>query len=374
MDNEDYDLEPDEIHVPPDPAITAEVFAQWRNPVYGATHPERLANPFWTWLVRSRLSAYQANELFSGPDSVEAGPCWSFNRFGQSRTLLPDGRTIWIAGEHEDHYDPDFHIYNDVTIDDGEGNIEILGYPRNAFPPTDFQSATLVDDQILLIGNLGYPEDRQIGSTQVLLLDTHTWQVTKLETTGQLPGWISNHRATQTPSGEIVITGGTVQHHDGLLENIEDWQFDLRDRKWTRLTNRNWRRWELCREDEEYNELWEMRQILWRREANFPDEDSMIDESKYDSAQLEAVASLYQPALEHRKIEVEVEQYNLHSIEVAGVRIDFVEDSYAIKVSVRGELRAPVVDGLIAETCQKLSDVEQVKYVAVERSPDDYHS
>ena len=73
-------------------------------------------NPVWEWLVRCRVSAYWANEEFNGPSSFEAGPCWCFRRFGQSKTELPDGRVVLIGGEHEDSYDPDFYIYNDVVV------------------------------------------------------------------------------------------------------------------------------------------------------------------------------------------------------------------------------------------------------------------
>ncbi len=44
------------------------------------------------------------------------GKTWRwFERFGQSKTITLDGRTIHIGGEHEDHYDPDFFIYNGVN-------------------------------------------------------------------------------------------------------------------------------------------------------------------------------------------------------------------------------------------------------------------
>ena len=38
--------------------------------------------------------------------------CSRFFRLGGTRTELSDGRVIWIGGEHEDGYDPDFCIYN----------------------------------------------------------------------------------------------------------------------------------------------------------------------------------------------------------------------------------------------------------------------
>jgi hypothetical protein len=100
----------------PDVSVTPELFTKWRSPRYGNANPERMNNPVWEWLVRCRVSAYWANEEFDGPSSFDAGPCWCFRRFGQSKTQLPDGRTVLIGGEHEDFYDPDFYIYNDVVV------------------------------------------------------------------------------------------------------------------------------------------------------------------------------------------------------------------------------------------------------------------
>ena len=60
---------------------------------------------------------------------------------GQAHVVLPDDRNVYIAGEHEGHYDPDFYIYNDVVIVDGDC-IRILCYPESVFTLTDFHTAT----------------------------------------------------------------------------------------------------------------------------------------------------------------------------------------------------------------------------------------
>src|SRR6185369_11799713 len=97
-------------------------------------------------------------------------------RFGQSSTLLGDGRRIAIAGEHEDYYDPDFYIYNDVIVHHPSGEVDIYCYPREVFSPTDFHSATLVGDRIVLIGRLGYSGTRMPEVTPVYALDTSTYR------------------------------------------------------------------------------------------------------------------------------------------------------------------------------------------------------
>ncbi len=89
-------------------------FRAGRSPRFGAKNGERMEIPFWTAMIRAGVSAWEASELF---DDVErASPVWCAQRFGQSITFLPDGRIVQIAGEHEDHYDPDFCIYNDVFV------------------------------------------------------------------------------------------------------------------------------------------------------------------------------------------------------------------------------------------------------------------
>ncbi|MGC4096864.1 MAG: hypothetical protein QM706_07085 [Nitrospira sp.] len=155
----------------PPPAMSRDEFLAWRVVRLGETNPTRLDNPLWHWLVRTRWSAYQANEIFKGPSPFDSGPMWCFDRFGKSETPLPDGRVVHIGGEHEDSYDPDFFIYNDVTVIAPDGAITLLGYPHEVFAPTDFHSATLVGDSIFVIGGLGYKHLRIEGATPVFRLE-----------------------------------------------------------------------------------------------------------------------------------------------------------------------------------------------------------
>lgn len=150
---------------------------------------------------------------------ADEGHKWFFHRFGMSRTRMPDGRVICIAGEHEDYYDPDFCIYNDVvvlkpgagqrSVTETNGDIEFYDYPFEVFPPTDFHSATLVGDKIYLIGSLGYLSSRRKDFTPVFLLDTQTYRITELQTHGEFPGWIYDHHASfDEPNNAIIVRGG----------------------------------------------------------------------------------------------------------------------------------------------------------------------
>jgi hypothetical protein len=203
--------------------------------------------PFWLWMVREGCNAYRARERLA-PDtsSVYDGPVWCFDRFGMTRTELPDGRTLCVGGEHEDSYDPDFCIYNDLVVLGPGDAVAIYGYPEAVFPPTDFHTATLVGDALILIGSLGYGAARQPGITPVYCLDTRTYTIEPLPTEGAMPGWISRHDAEFDPDGGIVVRGGQVWEAHGdrhrLRDNLEEYRLDLATGRWEQLTDRRqWR-------------------------------------------------------------------------------------------------------------------------------------
>jgi hypothetical protein len=173
---------------------------------------------------------------------------------GASQTELREGRVVCIGGEHEDSYDPDFYIYNDVIVFDPSGQIEIYGYPVEIFQPTDFHTASLIDQRIIVIGCVGYRGARHPGHTPVYALDLSGYHFSKIETSGEMPGWISRHSASLDARGLITIRGGQVfQQRSGkekFLRNVEDYALDVKSWEWRRLTNRNWRQYSIYQEDE----------------------------------------------------------------------------------------------------------------------------
>jgi hypothetical protein len=178
---------------------------------------------------------WQANS----PKYKQGDAVWSFVRFGQTCTKLADGRQIYIGGEHEDWYDYDFHIYNDVIVIDRNMAIEIYCYPLTAFKPTDFHTATLVGDSIYIIGRLGYHGLRQPGETPVYRLDCNTFRIESIATSGDNPGWIHNHHAEYLPTrhaikvtqGEIFLRFEGKRH---ARKNRATYYLDLATAQWTR--------------------------------------------------------------------------------------------------------------------------------------------
>ncbi|HEY0682706.1 MAG TPA: ankyrin repeat domain-containing protein [Steroidobacter sp.] len=198
----------------PDPDVylltaSQEQFERAMTRRFGRGNPEQFHEPFWESMIRAGVSAYAAAEWFATGRKHER-PVWCARRFGQSMTFLPDGRIVQIGGEHEDHYDPDFCIYNDVFVHERNGAIRIYGYREAEFPPTDFHTATLFEDCIYIIGGLGYLEQRRYGETPIFRLHLEDFHIERLRATGAAPGWIYSHRAQLLDSGVIRITGGTI--------------------------------------------------------------------------------------------------------------------------------------------------------------------
>jgi hypothetical protein len=238
---------------------------------------------------------------------MDAGPGWCFDRFGQSSTELPDGRTLLIAGEHEDYYDPDFHIYNDVVALHPNGSIDIFGYPAEVFPPTDFHTATLVGDQIIIIGSLGYQEQRKPSTTPVLKLNVSSLAISAVKTSGQPPGWIHEHEAILEESGDsILIRYGKLDRGGegaSLVENVDDWRLHLSDWSWERVTDRRWPRWEIVRTDRRPNHLWQIQQAIWCRRVGWPEElATTMHELEHELGSrpdLDLVEKLFRPKTPH---------------------------------------------------------------------------
>lgn len=207
----------------------------WRRR-FGTRNPEPMDDPFWIAMIRSGTGAFAAGDRF-GRDSDEK-PIWCANRFGQSITVLPDGRIVEVAGEHEDFYDDDFCIYNDVFVHEPGGAIRIYGYPAELFPPTDFHTATLIGDTIWLVGSAGYRGTREYGRTPVYALDTRSFRIERIDTSGDAPGWISKHRADAVAPNAIRITEGKIAFDDGgkevHSENRGVCVLDVRRRTWTK--------------------------------------------------------------------------------------------------------------------------------------------
>lgn len=355
------------LDLPLDPAVTRKLFRKWRAPRFGQSNPERMNNPVWEWLVRSRKTAYWLTQHFGEPSALEAGPGWCFNRFGRSGTVLPDGRKVLIAGEHEDCYDPDFQIYNDVVVLHPNGRLDILGYPRKVFPPTDFHSATLAGDQIFIIGGLSYPEERQAAKTRVYCLDLQSFSISPFATCGPAPGWIHHHAAELEPDGKsIILRGGRVDS----VRNINDWRLRLDTGQWEQLTKNVWQVWKVQRKDGQLLHLWQIRSHLTLQstgQLNLLTEQMSKLQEQFDiptleeqvggSIDAEAEAQLFHPPIDHEK-GPDTGKFDIRYLLINGVSVRYEEGLQEIEITFEGALPQKTVNAVVKDLAAKLTRLE----------------
>lgn len=385
---------------------THEELATWRIARRGNANPENMTNPLWVWGVENPQSAYKMTETFEADLSDDHDdPYWCFKRFGQTKTVLADGTIVYIAGEHEDHYDPDFFIYNDVVVTSPNGEISIYGYSLSDFPATDFHSATLVGDQIVLIGSLGYPDYRDAAQTQVLILDTKDWSIQHQLTTNS-PGWISRHEVVYDTQRKVIRVTNIQKwtEEQDLTDDFSTWELDLSSWNWNCIEVKNWNQYRFSRKDGELNNLCQIRTNHSTQNLGI-DLNSIIGEDEYDEETLalikegfaiiekdtkkvlkkakpELLETLYQPPIPFTQIprpEVDYDAedadeqeeiidktypHNHYRIEVNQVQICFIEDMYEVIMRVEGELDIKTTEILLKSTKNNLSKVEGVKYIS----------
>lgn len=322
---------------------------------------------------------------------------------GMSTTYLSDGRTFWIAGEHEDYYDPDFFIYNDVIVRDADQNVRIYAYSEEAFPPTDFHTASPYrnESKLLLIGALDYPDNRKIGSTRVQSLDLDSLKITQIETKGRSPGWIHKHKASVDADGlGITVTGGQVYDGSTYLENIDDWHLSFSDWRWEQLTNRKWTRIEVQRKDQGWLHLFEYSSLKFNLEHRGLESPERSELAKKIGAvpDLNLYESLMVPSLAHEPFPIQESQGNedddvedeeetrlpdclmagpyddewcSHRILVDGICVRFRNESRSIVVTIEGELPKEKVQGITKEMCARLAKLENSECELVWHRPEE---
>jgi hypothetical protein len=322
-------------------------------------------NPVWEWIAKMQFDAFVANRKLGGPDARNAGPCWSFVRYGQTSTHLPDGRTIYIGGEHEDYYDPNFNIYNDVVVQLPDGSLKFYGYPPSIFPPTDFHSATQVGGRLVLIGRLGGKGDGTLCTTPVVVLDLDTFAIEPMITKGEAPGWIHQHQAEMVDSGAgIRISGGSVYRGDALpiVENLDEWRLCLSSGIWERLTIRPCQHWILAREDGDDFHLLAYKMAIIEQTLNSESKNrsSALGGELGVEPDLDLFMTLFCPSIPHVSLPAREGDCEIHRIIIEGVQIRFGDQGKWIIISIEGELPSLSVDFLVGEICSKLAKLENI--------------
>ncbi len=352
--------------------ITRGIFERQCKRRFGTANPERMLEEYYQYVVRSGLDPPPDVREELGlrrnlPCSDETicggiGPDWFFDRFGISRTLMPDGRILCIGGEYEDFYDPDFCIYNDlivlrpalgqvqVTLDSGQ--VEIYGYPESVFPPTDFHSATLVDDKLYLIGRLGYSDARRENETPVYVLDHSNYEIEPVLTTGPCPGWIYDHHAAYDAGRHaITVRGGKLHQANATQQtlNFAAHQLHLADMRWERLALR-----------ETHRRFVIEKKIRWRGVAR------QLLGSNYDlfwppEEACRPTNVPHAPLLENC-LTAEGLGTQVHQIDVQGVRVHFDPSFNELRVRFEGELSAEIINQVLSDVAGNLRSTSGCKW------------
>lgn len=331
-------------------------------------HPTELTNPYWQWLFSFGLSSDDIHRVTNTNFHYDTPPFWSAERNGQSRTTTPDGREIYIGGEYEDSYDPQFYIYNDVIVKHPNGEIQFFGYPREVFSPTDFHSATLIDKDIWIVGSIGYFQQRNFESTQIYKLNIESYQITKVETANS-PGWISRHQA-HFEKNKIVISGGQIDKHDDLplTENIDTWSLDINTLEWKNLTNHQWQRFYVKKKDNSYLNLFTFSSLLFSLEHMPESYKKDIEQLKEDlrcEPDIESFKRLYIPPLDFTEDDGEYD-FNTVAILIDGIKIRYVDNMKDIQVYVEGILPNEKLTILQNDLKDKLSRIENAECIICE--------
>jgi len=344
---------------------TKQTYLTTKNRHFGTKNPEVMKVEFWYEMIKKGGSAWGARDHYSDTEDSNGDAVWSYQRFGKSTTILDNGYIIEIAGEHEDYYDPDFCIYNDVIVFDQQRNFTIYSYPRSVFPPTDFHTATLIEkNNLLIIGNLGYPEDR-IEETQLYLLNLENFKIQKVSASGQSPGWIHGHKATLSEDKQtVMISKGKIDlgSDSSLQENIDDWSLNLTTWEWKRLTTRKWTRFEINRCHKKANHLWEIRQALWALETNWQDnydkDITSLEKELHYKPDVKLIKTLYSFNLEHTALQEDFDESGVYWLFIDGIKVRFVEEMDGLQVSIEGELAENIINCLVQSLLTKLSVLE----------------
>lgn len=216
------------------PDFSLPEYGPWLHRKLGTCNPDRMNNPFWDLMVRTRANPGPVARAWSLPERKRPA-VWCFDRYGSTLNRLPDGRFVEIGGEHEDYYAPNFCIYNDVVVHHPDGSFDLYGYPREVFGATDYHTANLLGDWIYVIGCLGYPIDRRSGETPLYRLNIHTFAMEPLTTTGG-PGWIHRHYARSVDDRTIEVVSGLIVNGPDAHKNTAVFQLDVITLNWSVVT------------------------------------------------------------------------------------------------------------------------------------------
>ncbi len=353
-------------------------YQAFKHPIFGKQNPTKITNSFYQWVIKHNLSAWEIKSLIVDVNDringCEVPPLWCQARMGQSRTLLADGRIILIGGEYEDYYDPDFCLYNDISVINTDGTIETSNYPKAIFPPTDFHTATLVgtgsDAHILIVGSIGYINERCYNHTPVYRLNINNFKIEQVATRNSI-GWIHKH-STVVKDNRLIVTNGKIitDETSPLIDNVNTWTLNLNTLIWKKLIHhdRNWQRFYVRRLDNNELHLWEYSRLNSDLFSNSFTEaeqwSNRISDAINKVPDLDSYRLLFIPPIDHEIFNVAnscEESIDYEQILfIDGIKVSYKNDDQCIQVIIEGKLSKDKLELLQQNLRHKLSKVENM--------------
>ncbi|MDM1757874.1 hypothetical protein HX127_09895 [Acinetobacter sp. 256-1] len=155
----------------------------------------------------------------------------------------------WRWYDHKDYYEPDFPIYNDVTIKYFDQNLkfsyEIWNYPEAQFPPV-YAHSTVYNEKtnaVYITGGLGTGERQCKNITEIYQLDLDTKDIQKIEALGESPPCLHYHQSEICDHVLIAMKEGNILKNGIEIKNLYVWYFNLQTKTWLAQESEQYHHW-----------------------------------------------------------------------------------------------------------------------------------
>ncbi len=289
------------------------------------------------------LPQYQTllTKVKQNPTPLNVKPALNFCRAGETCTRLPDGRFIVTGGHIKGQ------ALNDVCITDGNKQ-SWLGYPSHVLPPIYEHTATVLGNELWLIGS-AHIDKTCLYQTPLYRINLNTYQIHKVASRNSMRQ-IYGHQ-TLLKSGQFVIMGGHIITSDTLgdvliYDNLDDWTFNPKTLLFTKVKGRLQQLFIIGRKDG-----------LDLTCQKFPDNLTIppIPHTPHYDKQM----TYDDRILNEIDIDISMSGAGVNSEQAQTVQVRYVAYPDAIHVYVLGKLPDDILDCLTQNLCHQLAKLER---------------
>lgn len=215
---------------------------------------------FLYWLIQCDvLFSYEIKDYFQQKQFHIEEPLWTppHLRLNQSRQSIfkkhifniaiggNTAATDWKEYDYNDYYNPDFKIYNDVTIRHFDSKYELWNYPEEQFPPV-YAHDTVHDkniDFVYITGGLGSGDRQRKNITEIYQLNLETKDIEHIEALGDSPPCLHNHHTKMWNDDLIEMRDGDILKNGKAIKNLYVWYFNLKTKTWLKKDQEIYQHW-----------------------------------------------------------------------------------------------------------------------------------